>query len=325
MKISVSNSLENTDFELFVKWFESNISHIYPYSTSLTAESIVKKHIKGFDEDGYFTKRKTIWKGVDEASEPMAFTVVSEKRGGSIKFGPTIVSKNERGKGVGSIFRKNVEEYYSSVGYRKAYSTTNLDNLPAIRYILKIGYKIELHLRNHYTFGKDELVLSKSIGSGSIPLIPNIAAYDGVPPFLMNYLNAYYTEIDATFFDNLNRAVTNNKIKDEEFFIQKKKYLHQSVVDGQYAIVTPKRGGCAKVFPLILGKKTEKAKKFIFELLDKFDSFEIHKFYTFVPLNELENISSLQSIGFEIEGIISSPYKVGINLLVLSLFKKNIK
>lgn len=147
MNLKISNTLTSSDFESFKALFQESITPLYPNSSEKSANSIIQKHQLGIDPDGYFTIKKTIWKGINDNNEVVAFTVISEKRGGSIKFGPTIVNKAKRGTGIGSSFRSLVESEYSSRGFRKSYSTTNLSNLAAILYILKIGYKIELHLK----------------------------------------------------------------------------------------------------------------------------------------------------------------------------------
>ncbi|MDR2652368.1 MAG: hypothetical protein LBC68_08670 [Prevotellaceae bacterium] len=185
-----------------------------------TAESIIEKHKLGVDNNGYFTKKKTIWKGLDESNNIVAFTVVSEKRGGSIKFGPTIVDKTKIRQGIGSNFRLLVENYYQNLGYRKAYSTTNIKNYPAIYYILKIGYKIELHLQKHYSKYSDELVLSKMLNptcrNEKISQIQNISKY------IANYMTTYYDEIDDAFFENINKTATTNHSFTEDCFVEKK-------------------------------------------------------------------------------------------------------
>lgn len=97
----VSAELNGQDFELFRSLHAESISHLYPYSSALTAESFIRQHQDRIDRSGYFTLRKTIWKAVYKNCSA-AFTVVTEKRGGSIKFGPTMVVPCFRNQGVGS-------------------------------------------------------------------------------------------------------------------------------------------------------------------------------------------------------------------------------
>lgn len=323
MSLKISNNLTTNDLESFKTLFEESISPLYPNSTLKTAESIIQKHLLGTDPNGYFTKRKTIWKGILENNELVAFTVISEKRGGSIKFGPTMVSKSCRGKGIGSSFRRLVEEEYSSKEYRKAYSTTNLYNLPAILYILKIGYKIELHLKSHYSKIDDELVLSKNIDKQKNTTFKYSAQVKNVPDFIVDYMQKYYEEIDEVFFQNIEKTITEKFDFTEDFFIAKRKHKFQIDNEKQYAIVTPKRGGCAKISPLILSTNSLKNSEFIQLIIKHYDESSIHKFYTFIPLDRLDEIEVLKNNGFFIEGIITEPYKNGVDLIMLSFIKIN--
>lgn len=322
MNLRISNILTSSDFESFKALFQESITPLYPNSTEKSANSIIEKHKLGIDPDGYFTIRKTLWKGISNEDETIAFSVISEKRGGSIKFGPTIVNKSKRGKGIGASFRSLIENEYSSRGFRKSYSTTNLTNLPAILYILKIGYKIELHLKNHYSKNADELVLSKSIGESNSSLNSSTTDLPDVPEFVANYMLKYYDGIDKLFFYNIEKTLTDRFDLSEDFFINKQKHKFLDNTKNLYAIVTPKRGGCAKISPLILNADSSVNNDFIKSLLEQYQDTEIHKFYTFIPIGRTNEIEILKSNGFYAEGIISEPYKIGVDLIILSYFKR---
>jgi GNAT superfamily N-acetyltransferase len=316
MNITVSNNLSNEDFRKFKEFFLETITHLYPNSTLQTAESIIEKHKLGIDNNGYFTKKKTIWKGIDEFDNVVAFTVISEKRGGSIKFGPTMVDKEKRKQGIGSTFRSLVEDYYRNLGYRKSYSTTNVKNYAGIYYILKIGYKIELYLTKHYSKTDDEIVLSKMLNPTNKK--ENASTIEKQPEHIANYMARYYNDIDDVFFETINKTATNTHTFTENCYIYKKKFIFANNSEKLYAVAFPKRGGCVKICPLILNDNEKSNLDFIHNLVQFYESAPVHKLYTFVPVEQCNDIVMLKKAGFYTEGIIAEPYKKNVDLIMLS-------
>jgi GNAT superfamily N-acetyltransferase len=316
MNISISINLTDADFQKFKDFFEETIMSLYPNSTLKTAESIIEKHKLGFDDKGYFTKKKTIWKGIDEFDNVVAFTVISEKRGGGIKFGPTMVDKEKRRQGIGSTFRSLVENHYRDLGYRKAYSTTNVKNYAGIYYILKIGYKIEVHLTKHYSKTADEIVLSKMLNPTNNE--ERVSIINNSPKHIADYMTKYYDDIDDMFFENINQTATDNHTFTENHYIDKMKFLFKNDLDKLYAVVFPKRGGCAKICPLIFNNNENYNLDFIHNLIEFYRNTPVHKLYTFVPVEKHSDICLLKKAGFYTEGIIAEPYKKNVDLIMLS-------
>ena len=318
MNIAISSDLTPEDFQAFKEFFVEAIMSWYPDTTLKTADSIIAKHKLGFDSVGYFTKKKTIWKGTDETNNTVAFTVTSEKRGGSVKFGPTMVDKEKRNRGIGSAFRLLVENYYQDLGFRKAYSTANIKNRPGINYILKIGYKIELHLKRHYSKATDEVVLSRMLNPPSVA--EKTSVIENYPKYITDYMDAYYDDIDNTYFENINKTATTNHSFTENCYIGKRKYVFQNDSERLYAVVFPKRGGCAKISSLILNDNEISSTDFVRNLIDIHKNTPVHKLYTFIPAEKYNDVLLLKKLGFFTEGIIAEPYKRNIDLIMLSFF-----
>jgi RimJ/RimL family protein N-acetyltransferase len=322
-ELSISYELTEKDFNLFIGLFEINISTYYPFSSDRTAKAIVEIHKKGIDLNGYFTKKKTIWKLIDEDNNVLGFSVATEKRGGSVKIGPTAIVYDFRRQGYGSKFKECLENYYKNKGYRKIYLTTNTKNEAVHSYLTKIGYKTELHLMKHYTTDSNEFVLSKFLNEKFIS-DNTIISDENIKKFgknVVDYLVQYYDEIDNTFFVNLDNSISSNFDKDENSFISKKKLKFDFREDNFFAITSPKRGGCVKICPLILSGNNEKDKENILKIIKVFDSKQFHKFYTFIPIDCVNDRKLLVNCNFKVEGMFSSPYKDGIDMLMVSLIR----
>jgi GNAT superfamily N-acetyltransferase len=319
MPISITSDLNEDDFDYFRLLHAESISFLYPFSTVLTADAFIQSHKLQRDPLGYFTLRKTIWKGIYNNIN-VAFTVITEKRGGSIKFGPTIVAPEFRNRGIGSEFRLTIEKQYADLGYRKAFSTTNIKNLAAVFYVTRIGYRIEAHLRDHFELGKDELVLGKKLQPKK-RLKSLSVDFDSLNPVerkLYVSLKKYCNQIDLSFFQNIRNSLTDTPQKNEEFFIKKGRKLFTSSDNNAVALTIPKRGDCVKISPLALSGNSKTDSRLIEDIVS-FYKVDYRKFYTFTTSNSTK-MKFLQKLGFVTEGLLSEPYKPDVDMVVMSLF-----
>ena len=321
----VSCDLTEKDINRFINLFVDNISVFYPCSTDLTAKAIVEVHKLNYDPKGYFTKRKKIWKALAVDGSVLGFTVVTEKRGGSIKFGPTIVEEKFRSQGIGSSLRLMLEDIYSNLGYRKSYSTTNTKNIPAIFYLTKIGYVIEAFLKDHYEMGSNEIVLAKKLSPNKICIsVPQeefkqfLSSNLGTDINILDKLSNYYDELDKSFLENITKCLTNQLDTSENFFINKSKVIF-TVENKCLAVTSPKRVGCVKASPIIFSESEEKNRRLINDIILFYEQ-NYHKIYTLIPLELTKNIKLLKYLGFNIEGIINEPYKKDVDMIVMSYF-----
>lgn len=72
-----------------------------------------------------------------------------------------IVSEKSRGKGIGEMLIKKVEELGKKMKAHKVWLNTGCD-WEARKFYEKLGYKVEGELKNHY-FNKDFVIYSKFI------------------------------------------------------------------------------------------------------------------------------------------------------------------
>lgn len=321
MLAEISTDLNDSDINYFKELFISEISARYPLSTEKTAESIARAHYFERDPNGFFTIRKRIWKAKDDLNNIVGFTVVSEKLGGSIKFGPTIIREEFRNKGFGSKIRLHIEKEYSIRGSRRAYSTTNLNNIPGIFYLTKIGYSIEAHLKNHFVDGIDELVLGKFI-DGSKRTISARETTDSKSDkrhILLSALSSTYSGLDQKFINSIqNSQIDQVAIDEEDFYLERRK-LKFSIDEENVAVTTPKKKGVVKITPLVTTNKG-KLNKLVDEIIAFYSNYSIRKLYGLFPLMELTTLEQLKELGFQIEGLIQEPYKQGVDMVVLAKF-----
>lgn len=318
MGFTVTKDLTAADEAAFVELFCSQVAQLYPFSSALTARSFIKSHHQELDPFGYFTKRKRIWKAIADGDR-VGFTVATEKRGGSIKFGPTIIDPERQGQGLGALLRGGVETHYAADGYRKAYSTTNLKNLAGIFYLTKIGYQIELHLKDHYAVGKDEVVLSRLLTEAVAPVNQNepIAGLADYERRLFDDLAPDFGEIDAVFFEHVRKSIKPKMRWTEQAFANKTRLLFRDEANECVALAVPKRGSCVKVMPFAASKR-KSANRDVFEQLRRAFVGHAHKLYTFVPTRRPTKVSALEELGFRIEGFMQMPYKSGVNVYAMS-------
>jgi GNAT superfamily N-acetyltransferase len=308
--------LSLTDAQLFKAWFEAEIKPRYPLSSEITADWMLNLAASDDDPLGYFTLRKTMWKATSATGETIGFTIATEKRGGSVKFGPTLVAPSHRARGVGRSLRLAAEEHYKERGFRKSYSTTNLRNTAGIYYLVAIGYGIEAHCRSHYQTNVDEVILGKLLIPSRIPKQIKPA---GSASTLLRRLAPYYDGLDETFETNLFRCATREADLGNEVAHTNK----QKVIFGQpeedFCVTTPKRVGAVKIGPL-LATDPDGLRAILGEVETYYLARNARKLYCIVPLEEAWLAREMRLLQWELEGTLREPYRPLCDMAVLSRF-----
>lgn len=161
--------LETSHRDTFVELVTAEIGKRYPETGEPYATALWTAH------DGHLlpifgthTLRKRIY-GLYRFRDLLGFTVATEKSGGRVKFGPSIVLSRHRNAHVATTMRLGAEELYRRRGFWLAYSTCRSDNAPARRYVERAGYVLTASLRQHYVSQRDELVFTKCLGATALP------------------------------------------------------------------------------------------------------------------------------------------------------------
>jgi len=331
--------LMKNDEEDFKKLTTYYISLWYDDIDNSFAENILKTHQLGYDPAGYFTKKKIIWGGYLD-HKLIGFLVATEKRGGSVKLAPGIIKPEYQKTGYGTQLWKNVESYYKENQYRKLYNTGPICRKELLNWVTSLGLELEGQLKEHYRIGQDDYVVGKIINtSTNIKLPPtnnefskikiNYTIRDlhlndqpAIEKFLLNNMTQYYDEIDRNFIISIFNATQ----RFEETFKQKgKKVLvveHNNMIIG-ICVATPKRGKSVKIVPLIIDKKfmtQDMTKDLIKQLEGFFKKLNYRKFYSILPIQEIDIMNLLKSEGYKTEGLIKEPYKPGIDNIILGKF-----
>lgn len=321
------------EYEFFKLLYNKDIKPSYPESDDYP-EFVLESHLASYDPFGYLTKKKTIWGFyIENQVTPVGFTVVTEKRGGSIKFGPSALSHEHRGLGLATQFRLLVENEYPNA--RKAYNTLPDNNLAALSYVLKAGYKVEAHLAKQYHEQNGEFVVGKLLKNPLIKYNPITLVRDkkidqpliikdweeepdkNIEKIVAEFLVYAYEEINTEFIEGIKVASNNSYVelskKSKKLFLAKRGEEFIGMI-----IVTPKRGGSLKCSPLALkNDDSEALEKLISTAIEAFPGRSSRKLYLHITDFDTWLLQEIKRLGFIQEGVLREPYKTGVNMFVM--------
>lgn len=283
-------------------------------------QSILQTHQLGYDPVGHFTKRKVIYR-VCYADRKIGYTVITEKLGGCIKIGPTIIYLRWRSQGIGTRLRYILGEMYKLKGFRKAYSTVADNKWESYRYLVKAGYAVEAHLKVHYSKGHGELVLGNFL-EGRFKAIQKDAQINNrvdfeistdtrkwrqeVGQYLFDSMKDSYT-IDEKFISSLfaaeDRGQGDYSLKGKRIFVALNGHKIQGV-----AVTTAKRGGAIKAAPFIVEAQNV-IPKLVDSITEHYTQISSRKIMTLVPEHCIYTDRVLMEYGFGCEGLLQEPYK----------------
>ncbi|WP_375386078.1 GNAT family N-acetyltransferase [uncultured Microbacterium sp.] len=301
------------------------------------------------DPDGYFTLRKKVFVGL-LGDRPVGFTVATFKRGGSVKIGPTAVFRQFRRRRLASFLRDEVERRLFAGGTRKLYVTIANSNTPALMFNLGREFRVEGLLRSQYRLGRDELVLGKfahsvatdvetllqssghptsasvsrdlerpaerdSDGAGMVTSVWADPDVGEVRRYLEPVLETYIAGLDASFYSHMVAACAPER---QHYHRKGKSLIATRSVTGAVqaiAVFVPKRGGAAKLSPLVANSET--ALRLLIQSCGAHArGADRHKLYAHVPMEMRLTAQVLQEEGFGLEAQLREPYKPGADVLV---------
>lgn len=316
------------DYEEFRELVLDNIGRQYDDIDESFAKHIFESTIANYDKFGYFTIRKNVYK-IIAGRKKIGYTTITEKRGGSVKTGPTVFFQRHRHKGYGQSLRKLVEQLYALKGYRKVYCTCPDTNIEAYNYLVRAGYKIEAHLKEQYKTGQNEIIFGKllcrpkvrsfRIRRTSNPIIrisTKIENQDDFNSFLRRNFGFFYLQADDSFIRGILAAL--RRYEKRDYYLKGKKVFCGYGEDlNSVVICSPKRGASVKLSPVIMTRDRPSIEKLVFHIERYFKRDNNRKVYLTLPIYDTSLYFTFIDIGYEIEGVLRSPYQDGIDMVSL--------
>jgi hypothetical protein len=328
---------------VFIQSVTEAIENDYAEITDSFARNLIKVDGDGYDKFGYFTLGKEVWV-ISEKSTGifLGFEVITRKRGGSIKIGPTFLQPEARHKGYATKVIELLCVEYAALGARKVYvtapsghkSTAVLDF-----YYLKLS--LEAILSNHYKIGSAERVCGRFLSKKTkvTSLRPRVEFNQEAPgtlllgtnnlggvsdkvfsEFIINEMKPNYDDIDSDFANAILAGTTRNPAAYE----QKGKVMF-TIADGDrlacVAVATAKRGGTFKVAPFLISDRyyTEaNAETLIVAIVNYAAANKKRKITILLPVRDWSVVNVVMMHQFTAEGVLRSPYKEGVDVVVLS-------
>ncbi|NUR63316.1 MAG: GNAT family N-acetyltransferase [Catenulispora sp.] len=339
-RLEVREILTPADAKAFTALLLKELPSHYDEVDATFPESILSNARNGQDPFGYFTLSKNVYTTYVDG-RLAGFTVVTMKRGGSAKIGPTAVLPEFRRTGIASALRDIVErKLYEGLGVRKLYMTVSASNVPALLFNLDRGFKIEGILRGQYRRDQDEFVLGAFNPAGPPAVAAAETRYDveaargrwndavgstaalwtdpdvqELRAFLSPRLQDSFDQLDIGFY----QAIVDACRESRQTYHQKGKRLLAARTDGvvsAVAVYVPKRGGGAKLSPCV-ADNADAARALIAEALELAASEGRRKIYIHVPDTRFDMVALLVWLGFAIEAQLREAYRPGTNIIVL--------
>lgn len=156
--------LDESDYPLVRELIAQEIGPRYPETGFTYATRVVSGFRGDLTELGINTVKK--WAlAYYFKNDLAAFTVCTLKNNRSVKYGPTIVLPNYRGKSLATRLRLAADEQVASMGCTYAYSTCQAVNIAAQKYVIKAGYSLIARAPDLYKIGEVELVFAKRLSA----------------------------------------------------------------------------------------------------------------------------------------------------------------
>lgn len=321
----------------FVALVEQHISGSYLETGKAYGEKLVEIDQAESDIEGIFTEKKVILE-IYQNKNLVGFTTLTFKVGGAVKTGPTMLLEEYRSSAIGIQVREALHNFLKIYGSRKVYCTAPVNNNPATTYLLKSGYRLEAHLRKHYHDGHDEFVFGYLIDGQRSPtvdfirqIVP-IVRFERlrrqdieVAGFLENSFSYSYCKTDPQWARRqISLSAKTGSVATEEF---KPRRIYLGYANSLVAcgLCLLKRGGSAKILLMTNTGHIDSLVRFI-EYIERAvrrsRSFDARKFYTHVPVTDIDVTQAFYASGYRVEGILEQPYRSSDDLIV---FGKEIK
>lgn len=271
---------------------------------------------------------------INEGKRLIGFTVLTYKKGHSVKTGPTLFFEEFRNDGYGYLLRTAIENRVRRKGFKKVYCTATISNKRVVNYLLSSGYKIEVQLSKQYGL-HDELIFGKFVDESKKRIVKKdslhsrggtcrkVDRHDAKNPTLINFIREEFSKDIIKISKKNSEAFIVAGLEEETSYLKKTKRLFIAENRNEVlaaAICLPKRGGAQKI---VLLSRTENLKT-LAHLLKLIESDAKQKgrkkLYITLPENKRSLHDLLIKNGFLLEGFLEQPYKRNVNVYIYSKF-----
>jgi ASC-1-like (ASCH) protein/ribosomal protein S18 acetylase RimI-like enzyme len=252
----------DSDRTFIIELMDKALAPYYGGDHRAHAERIFSTHISGgTDRIGYFSFEQRMFVALVDGVRAGIVHIVG-KRQGTYKISPIIVAPEFRGRGIGPIMLRFVEDYAKERKARQIYCTVAKENKASLHFFLRHGYMIAGMSDSHYKVGITEAMLYRQFYSDQ-----EYEAFDrlnisvrrcgkeheeAVRRLLLHYLPTDFYGIDDQWVDALFEGYSRKETKD----VNLKYKLIFVAVDRDDKVLgvagaTPKKGEPIKIMPFI--------------------------------------------------------------------------
>lgn len=321
-------------YGMFKRIVTSEIAPKYDEITPDFAESILRSHELGEDPYGILTQSKEVLSIWSDHDDPIGFTTLTYKIGGSVKTGPTILLPQHRRKGLGTATRHAIEAYVRKLEKRKLYCTCPDSDQLVIDYLLRSGMRIEVHLTRHYRKDSGEIVFGKLLTqrqsssrfrvhrarSAAQLISPSQVARTELVLALQRMFSELWEPITKSRALRIIKGALLSSVREYE---DKPISLICASSRGRcraLVLLVPKRGGATKGLLLSATNHGGTLRSLIEEAERVSRQADRRKLYFLHPLSDHELVEFLRRAGYACEGVLQEPYSPGQDVAVLSKF-----
>lgn len=308
--------------ERFVEEVGQHIGGTYLETGVAYGRKLIEVAKRDYDPEGIFTISKHI---LDIYKEGVlcGFIVITEKKGGAIKTGPTILFRYARQRHYGRKIRRRLHNGARVAGIRKVYCTAPFSNEAAFKYLIASGYQIEAHLKLQYHTNHDEFVFGYLVAAAETQEVSYSRAVEPVDQFnvaekddpevamvLKEEMKNIFMEVSEQWVIEQLGASTRTLLRIEGEGKPRVIFSGRNTAVKCVALCSAKRGGSVKIVLLTKTAHRKSLIRFLSYIEENMRQLfpGVRKFYATVPTGDIDVGAAFCSRGYEKEGVLRRPY-----------------
>lgn len=276
------------------------------------------------------------------ANVVIGYTVLTEKKYGAWKSGPTILLPDYRGFGLAQALRRSIRIFCQERHALSIYCTCADSKPSVVSYLLNAGMAFQARLSSHLADDRDELVFAERLRSKQVlETHPRVAArvrkrpltcarirsssrsVQRVIEMFVRYMPKWYFPPDDAMSDAILASLRTFE-SDERVYSAKPRALYALLEKGgapQAALLaTLKRSNMAKLNIVCEAVSEHDLSRLLQKALS--DLCDARRVYLTVPASALPVLSATIAAGFRFEGLLQDPFGTGSDHVCLGLVRQ---